>query len=235
MHDGEPNASAKTSHDDEAAAGNGAAAFHHINLPKFWWYSPRVWFTHAEAVFASHRVTASSTRVNHVLAALDEDGVRTVADLVGPRTAYDAIRQLFIDAPTSALFRSFVQPGGKGDRRPSQLLRDMREMAPEGIGEAALRELWLLKLPTNVRTVVASLDHPLGTLASRADRLMEAYASRALNQDDRIESLQREVTSLSRQVQALVAAARSQRRGRTSATTLAETASTHNTAAASGL
>lgn len=97
----------------------------------------------------------------------------------------------------------------------------MRAEAPEGIGEAALREFWLLKLPTNVRTVVASLDHPLETLAVRADRVMEAYASQALDQinheDDRIESLQREITLLSRQVQALVAAASSQRRDRTPA------------------
>lgn len=70
---------------------------------------------HAEAVFASHRVTASTTRVNHVLAALDEDGVRTVADLVSSRMAYDSIHQRLIDAydtPPSVLFRSFVQPGG---------------------------------------------------------------------------------------------------------------------------
>lgn len=218
MCDDIQNAFAKPPLGDEAAAAAGiavnanVAALQNVSLPKFWRHSPHVWFTHADAVFANHRVSANSTRVNYVLAALDEDGVRAVADLVGPHATFDAIRQRLIDAydvPRASLFRSFVQPGGMGDRRPSQLLRDMRAILPAGIGEEALREFWLLKLPANVRVVVASLDCPLEPLAIRADHVMEACEAHAVEQvnreGDRIEGLEREIVALTRQVQALVA------------------------------
>jgi len=51
------------------------ASVTHVRLPMFWRHSPREWFVHAEAVFANHRLRADVSRANHVVAALDEEGV----------------------------------------------------------------------------------------------------------------------------------------------------------------
>ena len=183
------------------------SAIAHVRLPGFWRHSPSQWFIHADAVFASHRVTAHTIRVNHVLAALDEDGIRAVADLVGPLATYDALRNRLVDAfevPRSMRFRTMLQPGGIGDRRPSQLLRDMRAILPEGIGEDALKEFWMQKLPAAVVTIVAGLDGPLDALAARADRVLEVSCPQNIDAmsdpRDRITELTARVDELTAEV-----------------------------------
>lgn len=119
------------------------ATIEHVRLPGFWRHSPQQWFLHAEAVFLNNRVRSELTKVNHVLTALDEDGIRAVSDLLGVKGQYSAVRDRLISAyavPQATRFRTIVQHGGMGDRRPSQMLRDMRSVLPEGIGDAALKE-----------------------------------------------------------------------------------------------
>jgi len=139
------------------------SAIEHVRLPGFWRHSPQQWFTHAEAVFHSNRIRADLTKLNHVLTALDEDRIRTVSDLLGPNAQYLAVRDRLISAyavPQATRFRTIIQHGGMGDRRPSQMLRDMRSVLPEGIGNAALKEFWMQKLPPTILTVISGLDGP---------------------------------------------------------------------------
>lgn len=108
-----------------------------------WRHSPREWFLHVEAVFTNSQIRSDVYKTNHVVAALDEEGVRAVSDLIGPSACYESIKERLIatfSASQTTRFRSIMQPGGLGDRRPSQLLRDMRNILPEGIGDAALKQ-----------------------------------------------------------------------------------------------
>lgn len=185
------------------------AALSAVKLPGFWQHSPRQWFVHADAVFANHRVTASSARVNHVVASLDEHGIRAVMDILGPHASYESLKQRLIEAydvPSPSRFREMVTPGGMGDRRPSQLLREMRNVLPEGTGDAIIKEFWMQKLPSNVQTSVATLEGPLDVVAVRADRIYQ-YSQDTRQVDavqattERVESLEATVLALSRQLQ----------------------------------
>lgn len=149
----------------------------HVKLPGFWRNSPTQWFTHADAMFANKRIRSDLTRVNHVLEALDEEGVRTITDLLGPDTTYEAVRQRLVTAysvPQATRFQRMIQPGGMGDRTPSRLLRDMRDVYPDGMSDSSLVAFWLSKLPPPVRTVIAGLSGSGEFLAERADRVWEA-------------------------------------------------------------
>lgn len=175
-----------------SAAGEISVA-NHVRLPSFWKQSPTQWFVHADAMFTNKRIRSDLTRVNHVLEALDEDGVRTVMDLLGVDTSYDAVRQRLISTytiPQATRLQRIIQPGGMGDRTPSRLLRDMREVYPDYTMNSTLEALWLNKLPPAVRTVIAGLTGTTDFLAERADRVWEACAdpellavARACDQD----------------------------------------------------
>ena len=68
-----------------------------------------------------------------------------------------------------------------GDRKPTQLLRRMQQLLGDKVGTADvpsssfLRELFLQRLPSNVRMVLASTDTSmdLNKLAELADKVME--------------------------------------------------------------
>lgn len=185
-----------------------------VRLPLFWRHSPREWFIHVEAVFDVHRLRSDLSRANHVVAALDEEGVRAIRDLIGPKVCYETLKQRLIAifaVPQSARFRSFVQPGGLGDRRPTQLLRDMRSILPDGIGEDALKQFWLQKLPATTSAIIAGQDGSLEDLAERADRVMEAGPSfdlHAVNSTDastdRFRTMENAIAALTTQVANLV-------------------------------
>jgi len=108
--------------------------------------SPREWFLHAEAVFANNRLRFDVSKVNHVVSALDEEGVRSVCDLIVPNVCFESLKQRLIATfavPQSTCFRSITQPGGFGDRRSTQLLRDKRSILPDRIDGDALKQFWL--------------------------------------------------------------------------------------------
>lgn len=173
------NVSGTTPSTDEVTAA--VAAMAHTRLPALWRNAVNEWFVHAEAVFANQRIRADTSRVNIVVSALDQEGVRAILDLVGPNASYNDVKHRLIttfSVPQAMRFRSIVQPGGMGDRRPSQLLRDMRAVLPDGIGDAALKEFWLQKLPQTILTVVSGMDGSLQELAERADRVMDASVGR---------------------------------------------------------
>lgn len=152
----------------------------HVKLPRFWHNSPAQWFTHADAMFSNKRIRSDLSRVNHVLESLDEDGVRSITDLLGPDATYEAIRQRLVttySVPQATRLQRMVQPGGLGDRTPSRLLRDMRDLYPDGMSEATLLAFWMGKLPSPVCTVIAGLTGSAEFLAERADRVWEQCQS----------------------------------------------------------
>lgn len=151
----------------------------HIRLPGFWQRSAEQWFIHADAVFHNSRVRADSTRVNHVLGALDEDGVRAVSDLIGPQLSYDTLRSRLIATYTMSAqsrFRAITQPGQMGDKSPSRLLREMRDLCPTGLGQEVLELFWRQKLPKDIRVAIAGVTGPLDKTTEHADLVWEATA-----------------------------------------------------------
>jgi len=65
---------------------------HVPRLPNFWVNSPHEWFLHADAVFANQRIHSDTSRVNHVLAALNEETVKAVSDLIGLNASYTNLK-----------------------------------------------------------------------------------------------------------------------------------------------
>lgn len=78
-----------------------AARVDHTLLPIFWKDSPKDWFVHAESVFYDRQIKKDIIKANHVLSALDEDGVSVIRDLIGSYVIYyDDIKQRLINTYT---------------------------------------------------------------------------------------------------------------------------------------
>ena len=53
-----------------------------LKLPTFWSASPATWFHQARAQFALHNITVDTARYYYLVAALDQDTVQHLIDLL---------------------------------------------------------------------------------------------------------------------------------------------------------
>ena len=159
-----------------------------IKLPPFWPADPEVWFAQVEAQFTTRRITSQRTMFDHVVSSLNPTIATEVRDLLlRPPEAnpYNTLRAQLIKRTAASEQRKLQQliSGEElGDRKPTQLLRRMQQLLGDhldGTGgadlNAFLRELFLQRLPPNVRMVLASADNTieLHKLADMADKIME--------------------------------------------------------------
>lgn len=154
-----------------------------IRLPAFWSKNPRAWFCQVEAQFHLRRITTQLSRYYHVLSSLPPELADQIDDVLAappPPDAYDHLKATILARTTeseSTRLRQLLHSEELGDRRPTQLLHRMRQLFGAGSPDAhnsILRELFLQRLPANIRMILASAaDMSMDKLAELADRIAE--------------------------------------------------------------
>lgn len=148
----------------------------HLRLPIYWPADPQIWFAQVESQFATSRITAQVQRFHRVIAAEIKDLILTLP----ANSLYGALKAQLIRRTTSTEQRSLQQLftlEEVSDHKPSQLLPRLQQLLGGKVPTfdvALLRELFLQRLPTNVRMVLVSaagLD--LEKLAKLADSIMQ--------------------------------------------------------------
>ena len=157
-----------------------------LKIPPFWPADPRLWFAQVEAQFTTRSITSQKTRFDHVIASLSPEFATEVRDLIlnpPEATPYDTLKAQLIQRTAASAQRRLqllFHSEQLGDRKPTQLLRRMQQLmgdsAPANPSDnSLLRELFLQRLPSNVRMVLASTGENLSidNLAAMADKIME--------------------------------------------------------------
>ncbi|XP_064481083.1 uncharacterized protein LOC135394293 [Ornithodoros turicata] len=154
-----------------------------IKLPPFWDRNPPTWFIQAEAQCHLSGITAQTTKFYYVIAALSPSAADEVYDVIASPPAdcpYDKLKSALLKGTTCsdcARLQQLLSAEELGDRRPTQLLRRMKQLLGDGTvstSDSFLRELFLQRLPRNVQMVLATTTN-LSTdeLATLADAVME--------------------------------------------------------------
>ena len=190
-----------------------------LKIPPFWPSDPEVWFAQVEAQFATRGISVQKTKFDHVVASLSPEYATEVRDLIlKPPTThpYDSLKELLVRRTTASEQRRLQQLFNSeelGDRTPSQLLRRMQQLLGDKASTADplfLRELFLQRLPPQVRMVLASTKETedLEALASLADRVVEVATPSVSSIETsqlsaEVEQLRTEITSLKSLVKSL--------------------------------
>lgn len=191
-----------------------------VKLPPFWPADPMVWFAQVDAHFATRRITGQKARFDHVIASLSPEVATDVRDLIlnPPATEpYTGLKEQLIRRTAASEQRRLQQlftAEELGDRKPTQLLRRMQQLLGDrasAIDTTFLRELFLQRLPPNVRMVLASTSSSasLEDLAELADKVMEVAApsvsavTHSPSLATEVEQLREEVSQLGKLVRKL--------------------------------
>jgi hypothetical protein len=138
---------------------------------------PESWFRQLEAIFTISEVTDNTLKFVHVQARLDPTILREIADfLAQPPEAdkYNAIKKKLINKYADSRDHQVLQLLEKvtlGDRKPSEVLADMRRLAGTDISEQALQTMFLNKLPPSMAGILAGSSESLTKIGELADRI----------------------------------------------------------------
>lgn len=225
---------------DEAPAAATVSAVS-LKQPSFWASDPDVWFVQVEAQFNTRGITAQKTKYEYIVASLSPEFATQVCDLilrVPAITTYDTLKQQLIlrtAVSEQRMLRQLVHYTELGDQRPTQLLQRMQQLLRDHSADAKdangplLRELFLQRLPANLRIILASSStlhiilassstaKSLDQIAQQADEIINAAppSASALTQappSSEIEDLRTEVSQLKEMVAALSSSGRLSRK-----------------------
>ena len=143
-----------------------------------------MWFFQVQAAFQANRVQGDSAKFNLVIAKLDPDTIQEVADVLrSPPAAnrYESLKTVILNRLTDSADRQLYKLLTQlelGDRKPSQLLREMRSLAGDRVSDDVIRVKWLDLLPSKARRLLTIFKAPnLDELTRAADELVDSDPS----------------------------------------------------------
>lgn len=138
-----------------------------------------MWFAQVDAQFFANNIRSDNVKYYTIVAALDSQVLEQVSDVVessSEKEKYQVLRKQlilrFTDSEVKQL-RKLLSEVELGDKKPSQLLREMKILAKE-VSQDVLRTLWIQRLPVRVQVVLSiNEDAELEKLAEMADKIVE--------------------------------------------------------------
>ncbi|KAM7299655.1 uncharacterized protein ISCGN_020221 [Ixodes scapularis] len=170
------------SHSEESSAAAAVASIN-LKLPEFWSSDSELWFLTIESLFLKNKITSQQSKFDHVVSSLPQTVAAVVRDILRapPQDMpYDMLKAELIRRTTESEQRRLQQlltSEELGDRKPSELLCRMEQLLGDKantLDASILRELFLQRLPTQVRMILStSATDSVETLARMADQIMD--------------------------------------------------------------
>lgn len=175
---------------DEQREQKHAVAAVSVKMPEFWTECPARWFNRLESQFRLANVTRSSTKFDHTVAYLPVQVSMSVAhilDNVDPAAAdsYERLKTALCKGFTKSrwelAFELHSSPG-LGDRKPTELMRHLTTLIPDGDAPGTwFMALFLMRLPMDMRDHIVAKDFTnCQEMAEYADKIHSGRKSKAV-------------------------------------------------------
>lgn len=152
-----------------------------VRCPPFCPEEPALWFAQLEGQFVLSKVSSDTTKYYYVTTQLETKYALQVKDIITnpPETnKYTKLKTELISrlsASQEKRIQQLLVHEELGDRRPSQFLRHLQNLAGPSGASDFVKSVWTNRLPHNIQTVIASqiADLQVEKLAEIADRVHE--------------------------------------------------------------
>ncbi|XP_070171491.1 uncharacterized protein, partial [Polyergus mexicanus] len=158
--------------------------FRLVKLSNFWYKQPKLWFAQLESEFLVFRIHSDDVKYSSVIRHLDEQALLAIAELIEnppEKDKYLHVKNISINRFTDSeekRLRQLLAGVELNDKKPSDLLREIKQLAGGAISENVLYSIWLQRLPSQVQAILAVVeDCPLIKLAELADKILDRETS----------------------------------------------------------
>ncbi|XP_058810341.1 uncharacterized protein LOC131675391 [Phymastichus coffea] len=149
---------ATTAATNETAPSIARVAF---RVPPFLPADPELWFNVLERNFDASGITTEATKYSHLCSNLDMRYASEIRDLIATppagepytKTKVEFLKRLNVSQEEKT--RKLLETQVLGDRKPSQFLRHLRDLAGNE-GDNVVKTLWLSHLPAHVQAILAA-------------------------------------------------------------------------------
>ncbi|XP_046801137.1 uncharacterized protein LOC124418542 [Lucilia cuprina] len=159
-------------------------AIESISAIRFSTSDPELWFTQIDGLLHVNRITSDLSKYYTIITALDPNTLHQIADVAKNPPAsgkYDKLKKELIARFGETKERQLLKLVTGLDlsgRRPSQLLREVRNLAGANVSDDALTTLWMQRMPDNVRCIISVCKgQSLENLSEIADRVIDNSSS----------------------------------------------------------
>lgn len=194
------------------------------SMPQFYALNVRLWLKQVDAHFDLHGLKSDKNKFNLLHVKLQPEVLTQVADLIeNPPTTnmYEALKERLIAAFSDSeqkRLKTLLSGIELGDRKPSALFNEMRQISGTMLPDDVLKNVWMSKLPETVRGHVAAntTKKSVTDLIELADLVMDVSTSSSVfavqkpEHSDRMSRLESTVEKLTEAIAHLT----SQTRGR---------------------
>lgn len=181
-----------------------------VKLPPFWKDNPRIWFAQVEAQFIVAGINVDSTKFNTVVASIESHIINQVAEAIinpPPEKKYENLKKLLLErysASEQENIRKLISELELGDKKPSQLLQEMRHLGGSNCTDQILQTLWYNRLPTNTQAILQVTDGDLNQKAAIADKISEVSNFSTISQTSSTSHLEDKIRDLDLKINQLL-------------------------------
>ena len=196
-----------------------------LKLPPFWPNDPILWFAQVEAQFTTRNITSQARKFAYIISTLQPEITQEIRDiLINPpaENLYDTLKTELIKCTSASeknRLHQLLNSEELGDRKPSQLLRKMRQLLGDTqLEDGILLQLFLQRLPMNAQIILSTTSDTVTVdqVALIADKILEVATPSAISavqstvhpatpqKTDELADLHSQVNKLTSQVEALV-------------------------------
>ncbi|XP_037959783.1 uncharacterized protein LOC119689109 [Teleopsis dalmanni] len=150
-----------------------------VKIPPFWRADPALWFKQIESQFVIAGVTQDSTKFHTVVAAMESSVLSKISDIIintPTSNVYSILKERLIssfsDSEEKRLRRLFSNVEG-GDKKPTEILNEMRTLSQGKVSEELLKQLWMQRLPLQVKAILSVSEDNLDKLSVMADKICD--------------------------------------------------------------
>lgn len=147
---------------------------------------PAAWFRIIENQFTAARVNQEAIKFNHAISMLDSAMIEKCIDLIenlDANTPYTTFKTGVISRMAQSeqsRLQTVLLGTELGDQKPSELLSKMQSLAADQIKPEAIKTLWLQRLPSQVRAILAVSSEDLPQLAQIGDKILETVSYQSI-------------------------------------------------------